>query len=74
MKLTTPGGMCSSAVASVAARVYCSRQSKAAYMARRARGSQRRGLLPFMLPAVTSPAGIPPDMSGLSPPNSLVPE
>ena len=60
MKLITPGGMCRSDVASVAARVYCSRKSRAPYMARRAGGSQRRGLLPFMLPVVTSPASLPP--------------
>ena len=38
MKLMTPGGMCKSDVASVVARVFCSRQSRAPYMARRARG------------------------------------
>ena len=56
MKWMTPGGMCSSEAASVAASAYCSTQSRAAYRASRARGSQRTGLLPFSLPAVVLPA------------------
>lgn len=48
--------MCSSDAASVAAKAYCSTQSRAAYSASRARGSQRRGLLPFRLLAVMLPA------------------
>ena len=51
----TPGGMCSSDAASVAASPYCSTQSSAAYSASRARGSQRRGLLPFRLGAAVLP-------------------
>ena len=48
-------GMCMTVAASVAAKLYCSTQSREAYKARRAKGSQRRGLLPFMLAAVMSP-------------------
>ena len=56
MKSVALEGMWRTVDASVVANVYCSMQSRDAYMARRAKGSQRRGLLPFMLAAVMSPA------------------
>ena len=56
MKSTALEGIWRAVATSVAASVYCSMQSREAYVARRAKGSQRRGLLPFMLAAVISPA------------------